>query len=74
MTTFQMYINPIFLANVFVTFTESLMVYNPMPKGKSNDTLAEEFTVYFLEKIEKIRQQFLNINPFKPTPIDTPRL
>ena len=28
MTTFQMYINPISLANVFVAFTESLMVWD----------------------------------------------
>ena len=45
-----------------------------MSEGKSNDTLAEEFSSYFLEKIEKTRQQFININPFKPIPTDTPRL
>ena len=45
-----------------------------MPEGKFDDTLAEEFAEYLLEKIEKIRQQFINISPFKPTPADTPRL
>ena len=44
---------------------------NPMPEGKSRDTLAEEFANYFLEKI---RQQFININQFKPTPTYTSRL
>ena len=42
-----------------------------MPEGKSSDTLAEEFANYFLEKI---RQQFIKINQFKPTPTDTSRL
>ena len=45
-----------------------------MPEGKSYDTLAEEFADYFLEKIDKIQQQLININPFKPTPTDTLRL
>ena len=47
---------------------------NAIPEGKSYDTLAEEFANYFLEKIEKIRQQFININLFKPKPTDTYRL
>ena len=41
-----------------------------MQEGKSNDILTEKFTKYFLEKIEKIRQQFINIKPFKPTKTD----
>ena len=45
-----------------------------MAEGKSYDTLAEEFADYFLEKIDKIRQQLININPFKPTTTGTPRL
>ena len=44
-----------------------------MPDGKSQDTLTEEFADYFPEETEKIRQQFININLFKPTPTDTPR-
>ena len=45
-----------------------------MPEGKSDDTLAEEITDYSPEKIEKIRQQFIDTNPFKSAPTDTPRL
>ena len=45
-----------------------------MPEEKSDDTLAEKIADYFLEKTEKIRQQFMNINPFKPTPTDKLRL
>ena len=45
-----------------------------MSEGKSCDTLAEEFVDCFLEKIENIRQQFININLFKPMTTDTLRL
>ena len=39
---------------------------NPMPKGEKGAQLAEEFASSFLEKIEKMRLQFLNTDEYIP--------
>ena len=38
---------------------------NPLPQGLSEDQLAEDFATFFLEKIQKIRQQFEAFPIFK---------
>ena len=35
---------------------------NPMPEGKMDAHLADEFATFFLDKIEKIRIQFQDID------------
>ena len=47
---------------------------NQLPKGTTNSQLAEDFTDYFLEKIDKIREGFTNIPAYKPNKRDTPKL
>ena len=44
MTSFKMYINPIFLANVFIAFTESLMVRDNNVKLGSSDVITISHT------------------------------
>lgn len=39
---------------------------NPLPQGKSSDTLAEQFADFFMEKISKIRQSLSELQDFKP--------
>ena len=36
--------------------------------------LPEEFATYFLNKIDKIRERFINIEPYQPSRLDTPQL
>ena len=45
MTSFQMYINPIFLANVFVAFTESLMVWDYNVRLRTSDVARSSLVV-----------------------------
>ena len=39
---------------------------NPMPLGKTDSELAEEFATFFLEKIDRIRDRFKEIAPYHP--------
>ena len=47
---------------------------NPLPTSKSDEQLAEEFATYFLNKIDKIRERFTNIEPYQPSRLDTAQL
>ena len=47
---------------------------NPLPTAKSDEQLAEEFATYFLNKIDKIRERFINIEPYQPSRLDIPWL
>ena len=47
---------------------------NPMPLGKMDSELAEEFATFFLEKIDKIRVRFKEIAPYRPRQLGTTRL
>ena len=39
---------------------------NPMPEGKMDAQLAEEFATFFLDKIEKITVEFQDIDEYIP--------
>ena len=47
---------------------------NPMPLGKMDSKLAEEFATFFLEKIDRIRDRFKEIAPYHPRQLGTPQL
>ena len=47
---------------------------NPMPLGKTDSELAEEFATFFLEKIDKTRVRFKEIAPYLPRKLGTTRL
>ena len=47
---------------------------NPMPLGKTDSQLAEDFATFFLNKIDKIRHKFQGIEPYQPRQLDTPQL
>ena len=47
---------------------------NPMPLGKTDSQLAEEFATFFLEKIDRIRDRFKGIAPYHPRQLGTPHL
>ena len=47
---------------------------NPMPLGKTDSKLAEEFATFFLEKIDRIRDRFKEIAPYHPRQLGTPQL
>ena len=47
---------------------------NPMPLGKTDSQLAEDFAIFFLNKIERIRDKFQGIEPYQPRQLDTPQL
>ena len=47
---------------------------NPMPLGKTDSELAEGFVTFFLEKIDKIRDRFKEIAPYRPRQLGTTRL
>ena len=47
---------------------------NPMPLGKTDSELAEGFATFFLEKIDKIRDRFKEIEPYQPRQLGTTRL
>ena len=38
---------------------------NPLPTGTTNSQLAEDFTDFFLNKINKIRERFTNIPAYQ---------
>ena len=43
---------------------------NPMPPGRTNGDLADEFADFFLNKIIKIRNDLLECNAYSPIPIE----
>ena len=45
---------------------------NPMPDGKSNNDIGEEFGEYFLKKIVKIRDDLSNVELYDPVWCDVP--
>ena len=47
---------------------------NPMPPARKPDQLCEDFTMFFKEKIDKICERFVNIDPFQLSQLDTPQL
>ena len=47
---------------------------NPMPLGKMDSQLAEEFVTFFLDKIDRIRDKFKGIAPYQPRQLETPQL
>ena len=47
---------------------------NPMPPGKTDAQLAEEFAEFFIDKIYRIRQHFLNIDAYVSETCNTPQL
>ena len=47
---------------------------NPMPKGKSDEELADQFASYFVEKIDKIRKLFNDTPAYNSVTSDIPRL
>ena len=47
---------------------------NPMPLGKMDREQAEEFATFFLDKIDKIRDRFKEIAPYRPRQLGTTRL
>ena len=46
---------------------------NPLPPNKTDEELAEDFAKFFLSKIEKIREKFINMPAYKPAQHDTPK-
>ena len=42
---------------------------NPLPKHNNEETLANEFAVFFIGKIKKIRQDLDNKPEYKTTPL-----
>ena len=46
---------------------------NPLTPNKTDEELSEDFTKFFLSKIEKIRETFINIPAYKATQLDTPK-
>ena len=47
---------------------------NPLPEAKSDKILAKDFTNFFLNKVETIRERFHNIPPYEPTKAHIPQL
>ena len=47
---------------------------NPLPKHDDEESLVNEFTNFFIRKIEKIRQELDNKPEYKPTPSSIPKL
>ena len=47
---------------------------NPMPLGKTDSKLTEEFVTLFLEKINRIRDRFKEIAPYHPRQLGTTKL
>ena len=50
-----------------ITGTES---QNPMPESESNKSLVQEFSFFFMEKIQKIVDGLSDCHPFEPESID----
>ena len=47
---------------------------NPMPAARKPDQLCEDFATFFKDKIDKIRDRFIGIDPYQPSQLDTPQL
>ena len=47
---------------------------NQLPKGATDSRLAEDFTDFFLEKMDKIREGFTNLQVYQPNERDTLKL
>ena len=47
---------------------------NQLTTGTTNSQLAEDFPDFFLNKIDRIREEFTNIPAYQPNEIDTPKL
>ena len=47
---------------------------NPMPAARKPDQLCEDFATFFKDKIDKIRDRFIRIDPYQPSQLDTPQL
>ena len=47
---------------------------NPMPAARKPDQLCEDFATFFKDKIDKIRDRFIGIEPYQPSQLDTPQL
>ena len=47
---------------------------NPLPPYKTDEELANEFSTYFLDKIEKIRSKLTAIKPYTPKEYDIPAI
>ena len=45
-----------------------------MPQARMPTQLTEEFTLYFLDKIDEIRERFKDIAPYQPRQLDIPQL
>ena len=45
-----------------------------MPAARKPDQLCEDFTTFFKDKIDKIRDRFIGIDPYQPSQLDTPQL
>ena len=46
---------------------------NPLPPNKTDEELAEDFAEFFLSKIEKIKEKFINMPAYKPGQQDIPK-
>ena len=47
---------------------------NQLPMDTTDSELAENFADFFLNKIDRIREEFTNIPAYQPNEIDTPKL
>ena len=47
---------------------------NQLPMGSTNSQLAEDFADFFLNKIDRIREEVTNIPAYQPNERDTPKL
>ena len=47
---------------------------NPMPPARTPAQLCEDFATFFKGKIDKIKDQFLDRDPYQPSRLDTPQL
>jgi hypothetical protein len=47
---------------------------NPMPSGKTDEELAEDFVEYFMDKIQKIRDELKDTTLFDPHTLEIPEL
>ena len=47
---------------------------NPMLAARKPDQLCEDFVTFFKDKIDKIRDRFIGIEPYQPSQLGTPQL
>ena len=45
-----------------------------LPTGTTDSQLVEDFADFFLNKIDRIREEFTNMPTYQPNEIDTPKL